>query len=93
MRTETTSRRPLTFAVTVPPPAIPSTSTWPSDSNALSNASRSLPAFPIRSASIPSLLNTVICFARRKFRPRGGELARASCVSSSIVECPERRSQ
>src|SRR5262249_14859203 len=58
MWTETTSRRPLTLAVTVPPPASPSTSTRPSDSNALSNASRILPAFPIRSASIPSLLNT-----------------------------------
>ena len=45
--------------MTAPPPADPSTSSCPSDSNAFSNDSRSLPAFRIRSASIPSWLNTV----------------------------------
>src|SRR5262249_5402436 len=60
IRTAPTCNRPLTFAVTVPPPAPASTSICPSDSSALSNVSRNLEAFPSRSASIPSLLNTVI---------------------------------
>src|SRR5690349_8129270 len=58
MRTESSSSRPLAFATTAPPPAVPSTWTCPRDSVAFSTASRILPALRIRSARLPRLLNT-----------------------------------
>ena len=54
IRIDTTSSRPLTLAVTAPPPEVPSTWSCPSASVALATDSRSLPAFRINSARFPS---------------------------------------